>query len=187
MRARGGISESFSVRIGVHQGSALSPYLFILVVDELLKGKVKEVPWCMLFADDMALIAESDREVQLVLERVREALESKGLKINREKAVHLESRWKGDVSECGRVKLEEVVLKRVGEYKYLGSVVQEDGELEGEINRKVQLGWCKFREVSAVVCDRRVPMRLKGKVYSSVVRPAMMYGAECWAIKKVQE
>ena len=43
----------------------------------------------------------------------------------------MESRWKGDDSEHDKVKLEEVVLKRVGEYKYLGSVVQEDGELKG--------------------------------------------------------
>ena len=42
------------------------------------------------------------------------------------------------------MKLEEVVLKRVVEYKYLGSVIQEDGELDGEINRKIQLGCCKF-------------------------------------------
>ena len=38
IKTRTGVSESFEVRIGVHQGSALSPYLFILVLDELLKG-----------------------------------------------------------------------------------------------------------------------------------------------------
>ena len=55
IRTENGESGSFEVRIGVHQDSALSLYLFILLLDELLKGKIKEVPWCMLFADDMVI------------------------------------------------------------------------------------------------------------------------------------
>ena len=72
IKTRTGVSESFEVRIGVHQGSALSPYLFILVLDELLKGVVEEVPWCMLFADDMVLIAETEQEVQSMLEHIKD-------------------------------------------------------------------------------------------------------------------
>ena len=77
-----GESNSFRVGIGVHQGSALSPYLFILVLDEILKRRVKEVPWCLLFADDMVLIADSVEKVNDMLEKVRGGLEEKGLKVN---------------------------------------------------------------------------------------------------------
>ena len=101
-----GVSESFEVKIGVHQGSVLSPYLFILVLDELLKGVVQEVPWCMLFADDMVLIAETEQEVERMLEQVRMALESKGLKVNREKTEHMESRWKGEQEGVSTVRLQ---------------------------------------------------------------------------------
>ena len=45
IKTRSGVSESFEVKVGVHQGAALSPYLFILVLDELLRGVVQEVPW----------------------------------------------------------------------------------------------------------------------------------------------
>ena len=41
--------------------------------------------------------------------------------------------------------------------------------------------------VSGILCDRRISLRVKGKVYKTVVRPAMMYGAETWAVKKAQE
>ena len=41
--------------------------------------------------------------------------------------------------------------------------------------------------VSGILCDRRISLRVKGKVYKTVVRPAMMYGAETWAAKKAQE
>ena len=63
VKSASGMSNSSGVKIGVHQGSALSPYLFILVLDEILKGVVKDVPWCMLFADDMIVIADTAEEV----------------------------------------------------------------------------------------------------------------------------
>src|SRR5215469_13971719 len=85
VKTTSGNSGSFRVRIAVHQGSPLSPYLFILVLDEILKGVIKEVPWCMLFADDMVVVANSAEEVNGMLEKVREALEGKGLRVNREK------------------------------------------------------------------------------------------------------
>ena len=42
--------------------------------------------------------------------------------------------------------------------------------------------------MSGVLCDKRIPMRLKGKFYKSVVRPVMLYGSECWAVdKKIEQ
>ena len=41
--------------------------------------------------------------------------------------------------------------------------------------------------VSGILCDRIISLRVKGKVYKTLVRPAMMYGAETWAVKKAQE
>ena len=38
-----------------------------------------------------------------------------------------------------------------------------------------------------MLCDRRMPSKLKGKVYETVVRPAMLYGAETWATTRGQE
>ncbi len=40
-----------------------------------------------------------------------------------------------------------------------------------------------FKELGGwILCDRRISLRVKGKVYKTVVRPAMMYGAEMWAV-----
>ena len=50
----------------------------------------------------------------------------------------------------------------------------------------MQVGWNGWRKVSGVVCDRRLPAKVKGKVYSSVVRPAMVYGLETVAVTKKQ-
>ena len=66
-------------------------------------------------------MAESEQEVERTLEGVRMALESKGLRINREKTEHMESRWKGEQEVIGRVILKEVLLNKVKELKYLGT------------------------------------------------------------------
>jgi len=56
VRTPGGVSNDFAVSMELHQGSALSPFLFTLVLDELTRGIQDKVPWCMLFAYDIVLI-----------------------------------------------------------------------------------------------------------------------------------
>ena len=50
----------------------------------------------------------------------------------------------------------------------------------------MQEGWNGWRRVSGVICDKRLPARVKGKVYSSVIRPAMVYGTETVVVTKKQ-
>ena len=77
-------------------------------------------------------------------------------------------------------------MPRVKKFKYLGSTVQESGGCEREVKRKVQAEQNGRRKLSVVICDRRLPARVKGKVYSSVVRPAMVYGLETVEVTKKQ-
>ena len=62
------------------------------------------------------------------------------------------------------------------DFKGLGSTVQSNGECGREVKKRVQAGWNGRRRVSGVICDWRVPARVKGKVYKMAVRPAMLYG-----------
>ena len=71
--------------------------------------------------------------------------------------------------------MEDTKVPRVKEFKYLGSTAQEGGSCEREVKKRVQAGWNEWRRVSGVICDRRLLVRVKGKLYSSVVRPAMVY------------
>ena len=72
-------------------------------------------------------------------------------------------------------------------FTYLGSALAEDGELDTEVTHRVQSGWKNWKRMSGVLCDRRMNVKIKSKVYRTVVRPALMYGAETWALKKAQE
>src|SRR3954470_3337145 len=59
VRTSDGDTYDFPIKIGLHQGSALSPYLFALVMDEVTWDIQGDIPWCMLFADDVVLVDDS--------------------------------------------------------------------------------------------------------------------------------
>ncbi|PHU18190.1 Peroxisomal nicotinamide adenine dinucleotide carrier [Capsicum chinense] len=68
-------------------------------------------------------------------------------------------------------------------FKYLGSVIQSNGEIDEDVSHRIGAGWMKWKLASGVLCDKKVPPKLKGKFYRVVVRPALLYGAECWPVK----
>ena len=77
-----GYSEEFEEKVGVHQGSVLSPLLFIIVLEALSREFHCGVPWEDLYADDLVIIAESLEECVRRLLTWKEAVEEKGLKVN---------------------------------------------------------------------------------------------------------
>jgi hypothetical protein len=83
VRSTVGMTESFEVKIGLHQGMALSPLLFNLVFDVVTEGLRENPPWCLLYADEIILIAQSRIELERKLEKWRYALESRGMRINK--------------------------------------------------------------------------------------------------------
>ena len=82
VRFAGDMSEAFPIGVGVHQGSALSPLLFKVVMEEATKLCRRGDPWDLLYADDLVLTAESKEEVMEVFHRWRIAMERCGMKIN---------------------------------------------------------------------------------------------------------
>lgn len=59
VRSTMGTTEFFLMEVGLHQGSTITPYLFALILDELSREIRECIPWSMMFADDIVLIAES--------------------------------------------------------------------------------------------------------------------------------
>ena len=67
-----GITSDFSIAIGLHQGSALGPFLFGIVMDELTRAIQDEIPWCMLFDDDIVLVDKIETWLNVKLELWRQ-------------------------------------------------------------------------------------------------------------------
>jgi len=76
VRTYGGITSDFFITIGLHQESALSPFLFVKVMDELTLAIQDEIPWCLLFVDDIVLVDETRARVNVKLELWRQTLKS---------------------------------------------------------------------------------------------------------------
>ncbi|KAL7867553.1 hypothetical protein SRHO_G00089370 [Serrasalmus rhombeus] len=94
--------------------------------------------------------------------------------------------------EVQRISKVEVraALKRMKNGKAVGPddiPVESNGQCRKEVKKRVQAGWSGWRRVSGLICDRRIAARVKGKVYKTVVRPAMTYGLETVALSKRQE
>ena len=82
VRVGEGFSKEFEVKVGVHQGSVLSPLLFIIVLEALSCEFQAGVPWEDLYADDLVIIAYSLEECVRRLLIWKEAMEKKGLRVN---------------------------------------------------------------------------------------------------------
>ncbi|KAK3513371.1 hypothetical protein QTP70_012337 [Hemibagrus guttatus] len=184
VRCAVGQTEEFKVEVGLHQGSALGPFLFAIVMDQLSEEVRQESPWTMMFADDIVICSESREQVEENLERWRFALERRGMKVSRSKTEYM---CVNEREGSGTVRLQCEEVKKVQEFKYLGSTVQSNGECGKEVKKRVQAGWNGWRKVSGVLCDRKISARIKGKVYRTVVRAAMLYGLETVSLRKRQE
>ncbi|XP_070055490.1 uncharacterized protein [Nicotiana tomentosiformis] len=81
------------------------------------------------------------------------------------------------------VRLTSQIIPKKGSSKYLGSVIQGDGEIDEDVTQLIGVGWMKWRLAPGVLCDRKMPLKLKAKFYKAVVRPTILYCAECWPVK----
>ena len=180
-----GASEEFEVKIGLRQGSVLSPLLFIAVLN-LISSKtvVKDAMKKLLYADDLALVANGQQELQETMEEWNGLFTKHGLKLNLEKTEVLHI---GHQREELDIELEGKKLTQRDSFVYLGGAVCGDGKTEREVRRRVQAGANAWRSVEGVMADRRISNRLKGKVMSTCVSPACLYGTETLELTELQQ
>jgi hypothetical protein len=74
--------------------------------------------------------------------------------------------------------IDENVSHRIA-FRYLGSMLQKDEDIDEDLSHRIKASWLKWRQASGVLCDPRVPLKLKGKFYKTAIQPTMLYGAEC--------
>ena len=151
---------------------------------DVISAEVRdEAPLNMLFANNIILSSSQHENVEKKLEEWRKVMEERVLKISRRKTEHLQYNKEGD----GCIRLQDQELNQVKKFRYLGLMLAEDGKLDAEVDLRIQASWKNWRKLSGVLCNRGLSSRLKGMILKTVVRPAMTYGTETWAIKESHE
>ncbi|PAV91888.1 hypothetical protein WR25_15634 [Diploscapter pachys] len=90
IRSVAGTTRSFGVTVGVHQGSAIFPLLFILCLDRITRDIQGKHSWTLLYADDIVLARNTRDELKKNLKKLKERLEQHGLRMNTSKTEYLE-------------------------------------------------------------------------------------------------
>jgi hypothetical protein len=185
VRCRTGGTVEFEIRVGVHQRSCLSPLLFIIVMDAISENIRRDVPWDMLYTDDLIVVDDSAQNGQASFTGWQMTMERKGLKINASKT---------ETMVCSRTDEDLVIvdgqgntLRQVETFKYLGSIMNAKGGCEQDVKNGIKAAWQKWRELTCVLCDRKITIQLKGKIYRTMIRPVMIYGAEAWMLRGREE
>ena len=127
-----------------------------------------------MFADDVVLCAMVKGVLEMELEQWREAFERIGMKVSRAKTEYMCLNG----TPLGSVKMQSARLPQVTELRYLGSTLLSDGDMNAEVKKRTQCGWNNWRKMSDVLCDKRVPPHVKGKIHTMIAQPAMLYGME---------
>src|SRR6218665_462230 len=191
VRIDGEYSEPGKVGRGVRQGCPLSPLLFNIYIEELVREAVEDLEGgikvggrgikALRFADDQAMVAKSQKGLQAMMDRLDRTSREYGMKINIKKTKVLKIS-KGEETMV-RINIGGKEIEQVKEFCYLGSVITTDAKCHREIRRRIAIGkeaFSKRRELLRGKVNRTLKIRMIKTLIWSVV----LYGAETWIMRK---
>ena len=188
VRTEYGTKDWFQIGKGVHQGCVLSPCLFNLYaeyimrntgLDEILAGiKISGRNINNLrYADDTTLMPESEEELKSLLMKVKEESEKVGLTLNIQKIKVMAS---GPITSC------QIDGETVADFIVWGSKVTVDGDCNHEIKRCLLLGRKVMTSLQSTLKSRNITLPTKVYLLKAMVFPVVMHGCESWTLKKAE-
>ena len=155
MRTTHGRTGEFPIKVGLHQGSGLSPFLFIVVLDVISKEFRCELSCALLlFADDLAVVTDTQEEMVWLADWDGEQF--LGTKTQHRKMEVMVSSRRG-------IKIKDsqgMSLRQVNKFKYLGVTISEEGSEEA-VRARVSVAWDKWRDLSGVISDKKMLREIK--------------------------
>jgi len=186
----GQLSDSIKTSTGVRQGCLLSPLLFMMVMDGVLRraldGKKRGLTWRvqesfedMEYADDVCLVSHKYEHMCRKLHDIWK--ESKdGLEINSSKTEEI--RVNTTVKQGLRLNGQDI--KRSSDFCYLGSIVAENEGTSREVNARIQKARGSFSKLRRVWLSKSLRIDTKIRIFNACVKSVLLYGCETWLVTK---
>ena len=176
---------------GVHQVCILSPCLFNLFVEYIMRNagldeKQTEMKIArrnnnnLRCANDTTFVAESEEKLKSLLMKVKEESEKVGLKLNIQKTEIMAS---GPITSW---QIDGETMETVTNFIFLGSKITVVGDCSHEIKRHLLLGRKAMTNLDSILKCRDITLPTKFRLVKAVVFPTVMYGCESWTIKKAE-
>ena len=193
VRTRHGATDWFQIGKGVHQGYILSPCLFNLYAEYIMRNAGLDEAQAgikiagrninnLRYADDMTLMAESKEELKSFLMKVKEESEKVGLKFNIQKTKIMTS---GPITswQIDEEAMETVINFILGTPKSLQMVT---AALKLKLP-SLLLGRKAMTNLDSILKSRDITLSTKVHLVKAMVFPVVMYGCESWTIKKAEQ
>ena len=132
------------------------------------------------YADDTALVAESEEELKSLLMKVKEECEKAGLKLKIQKPKIMAS------SPITSWEIKGETMQMVKDFIFLGSKINADGDCSHEIKRRLLLGRKAINNLDSILKSRDITLPIKVHLVKAMVFPVVMYAYERWTIKKAE-
>ena len=197
IRWNGEHSSFFKIRKGVRQGCILSPHLFNIYTEQVMReADIDDMGVKiggrnisnMRYADDTGLLSGNITSSRRVLHRVDSSGQAKGLGLNAPKTKYMH--LKGELSqpdEYNTIKVRGTLLEKVDSFKYLGSIKASDGSCLRDVKARIGMAKQKMLQLNNIWKDRSVPIQLKMYLLKCLVWPVVMYGCEALTLHKQEE
>jgi len=168
------------VTTGLRQGDALSPVLFNLVLENIVReinvsegielGEVKI--GLIAYADDIALLGDNIEMIKSLGKKLIKAAEKVGLTVNDDKTVYLiVSRSNRNYGLEQHIELEGHTFRKVSQFKYLVSIITQDNELKTEVSSRIQLANKGYYGLERILKSRTLSKNFKIRMYMTLLRP----------------
>jgi len=184
-----GRTEWVELGRGVRQGCCLSPTLFNLYIEEMMRNVMQEEDGisvggrrinCIRFADDMVLMADNMQALQRLITILEKGMEPYGMRINARKTKVMGV----NVEEVGEIRAGAGVLERVDSYQYLGTSVTKDWRSTTEIKRRIAMAKEAFGKGRNLFCSPVLKLDLRKRLAKCYVWSTLLYGSEAWTMGK---
>ena len=194
VRLKNEVSDSLKIQRGDRQGCVLSPALFNLYTDIIFR-KIDQMPGLKIgghninnlrYADDTVLLAESETELQQILDTVKDESQKYGLLMNAKKTKSMVFSKKKDTPKI-EIKIDGKTVEQVKSFQYLGALVTEDGRSVCELERRIIIAKRRFVSMSKLFTNHDLSLPTKIRLTQCFIWSTLLYGCETWSLTPTME